>query len=94
MTVKSGISVARGGLEYARVAVRGRLESKILDQLRAQLGGLDDDGARYLTLNLSRVSSCAPELADVLTWADLRAGEKQGWLALTGIKHLMHLAAR
>jgi len=94
MTVKSGISVASGGLEYARVAVRGRLESKILDQLRAQLGALVDDGARYLTLDLSRVSSCAPELADVLTWADLRAGEKQGWLALTGIKHLMHLAAR
>lgn len=94
MTAKSGITVARGGLEYARIAVWGRLELKILDQLRAQLDALVDDGARYLTLDLSRASWCAPELAELLTWADLRAGEKQGWLALTGIKHLMHLAAR
>lgn len=81
------MTIVRGGAEYARVILQGRIDHHAAQRLRTQLGGVLDAGARYLTVDLADVNCCDDNLLDVLGWAARRASSQQGWLALTSVNH-------
>ena len=88
------MTVVRGGIDYARVALRGRIDQCAAQRLRTQLGALLDSGARYLTVDLTGMNGCDENVLDVLGWAACRAFLQEGWLALDGVNHHIRVAAQ
>jgi anti-anti-sigma regulatory factor len=88
------MTVVRGGIDYARVTLRGRIDQCAAQRLRTQLGALLDSGARYLTVDLTGMNGCDENVLDVLGWAACRAFLQEGWLALDGVNHHIRLAAQ
>jgi len=91
---KQAVTIARGGVEYAYITLRGHLDHHADQRLRTQFGAVLDTGARYLTVDLSGLNCCDESLLDVLDWAARRASSQQGWLALAGGHHHIRFTAR
>jgi anti-anti-sigma regulatory factor len=88
------VTIARGGVEYAYITLRGRPDHHGGQRLRTQLGAVLDTGARYLTVDLSGLPCCDEIMLEILDWAARRASSQQGWLALTGGHHHIRFTAR
>lgn len=81
------MTITRGGIDYVRVILRGRIDQRAAQQLRTQLWAVLNTGARYLTVDFIGVSGCDETVLDVLGWAACQASLQQGWLALDGVNH-------
>jgi anti-anti-sigma regulatory factor len=88
------MTVVRGGIDYARVILRGRIDQHAAQRLRSELCAVLDSGARYLTVDFAGINSCDQNILDVLSWAACRASLQEGWLALDGVDHHIRFAAR
>jgi len=67
------------------LSVSGRLYDTGLAQLSTQLQELCNTGARYLILDLARVSGCDHRLFDVLGWIHQILTGRRGWMRLVGV---------
>jgi anti-anti-sigma regulatory factor len=88
------MTIVRGGIDYARVILRGRIDQHAAQRLRSALHAVLDSGARYLTVDLAGMNGCDENVLDVLSWAACRASLQEGWLALDGVNHHIRFAAQ
>lgn len=93
-TAEQMIKIVRGGTAYAYLTLEGSLDHHALQRLRTRLDAVLDTGARYVTIDLSKVNSCDEDLLALLGWAERRASSQQGWLALIGGHKRLQLVAR